>query len=144
MEPKGSLHHSQVPATCPYPEPVRSSQYPHTSYFLKIHLNIILPSTPGSPRWSLSLRFPYQNPIYASSLPHICFIPRPSHSSWFYYPNNNGWAVQIILLLIMMQFPAFPVTSSLLDPNILLSTLFSNTLSLHELEHKQWNLLVTI
>ena len=29
MEPEGSLPHSQVPATCPYPEPVRSSPYPH-------------------------------------------------------------------------------------------------------------------
>jgi hypothetical protein len=29
MEPEGSLPQSQVPATCPYPEPVRSSQYPH-------------------------------------------------------------------------------------------------------------------
>jgi hypothetical protein len=29
MEPEGSLPHSQVPATCPYPEPARSSPYPH-------------------------------------------------------------------------------------------------------------------
>ena len=28
MEPEGSLPHSQVPATCPYPEPARSSLYP--------------------------------------------------------------------------------------------------------------------
>ena len=28
-----------------------------------------------------------------------------------------------------MQFPPFPVTSSLLGPNILLNTIFSNTLS---------------
>jgi len=29
MEPEGSLPHSQVPATCPYPESTRSSPYPH-------------------------------------------------------------------------------------------------------------------
>jgi hypothetical protein len=29
MEPEGSLPQSQVPANCPYPEPARSSPYPH-------------------------------------------------------------------------------------------------------------------
>jgi len=29
MEPEGSLPHSQVPATCPYPEATPSSPYPH-------------------------------------------------------------------------------------------------------------------
>ena len=47
METEGSLPHSHVTATCPYPEPTRSSQVP-TSHFLKIHLNIILPSCPPS------------------------------------------------------------------------------------------------
>jgi hypothetical protein len=27
MEPEGSLPHSQEPATCPYPEPYKSSLY---------------------------------------------------------------------------------------------------------------------
>jgi hypothetical protein len=32
MEPKGSLPHSQVPATCLYPEPAQSSPYPHIPF----------------------------------------------------------------------------------------------------------------
>jgi len=38
MEPEGSLPHSQVPATCPYPGPAQSSEYP-TSHFPQIHLD---------------------------------------------------------------------------------------------------------
>jgi hypothetical protein len=29
MEPEGSLPHSQLPTTCPYPEPAQSSPCPH-------------------------------------------------------------------------------------------------------------------
>ena len=74
MEPEGSLPHSQVPATCPSPEPARSSPY-STSHFLKIHINIILPSTPGSPQWSLFLRFPHQYPVHLlQQLKHDDFL----------------------------------------------------------------------
>jgi len=78
---------------CPPPVPITSQLDPvhiPTSYFLKIHLNIIIPSMPGCPKWSLSLRFPHQNPLYASPLTHTRYMPRPSHSSRFYHPNNNG------------------------------------------------------
>ena len=68
MEAEGSLPHSQVLATCPYSEPDQSSPT-STSHFLKIHLNIILPSMPESSKWSLSLKFPHLNPVYASPLP---------------------------------------------------------------------------
>ena len=40
-----------------------------TSHLLEIHPNIIHPSTPGSPQWSPSLRFPHQDPIHPPS-PH--------------------------------------------------------------------------
>ena len=43
MEPEGSLTHSQVSATCPYPEPARSSPYPHI-LILSFHLHLGLPS----------------------------------------------------------------------------------------------------
>ena len=76
---------------CPPPVPMLKQLNPvhtPTSPFLKIHLNIIPPSTPGSPHWSLSLRFPHQNPVYTSPLPHTCYMPRPSHSSRLYHPNS--------------------------------------------------------
>ena len=52
MEPEVSSVYSLVPATGPYPEPDRSSPVPPTPHFMKLYLNIILPSTPVSPMWS--------------------------------------------------------------------------------------------
>ena len=49
-------------------------------YFLKIHLNIILPPRPGSSQWSLSLRFPHPNSIYTAPFPPTSHIPGPSPS----------------------------------------------------------------
>ena len=62
------------------------------SYFLKIYLNITSPSTSGSTKWSLSLRF---------SLPHTC----SPHASRFDHPNNIWWGVRIIKLLIAYFSP---------------------------------------
>jgi hypothetical protein len=85
------------------PNPVQTP----TSHFLKIHANIMLPSTPGSPQRSLSLRFPLPKPYTRLSLPHPRYMPRLSHSYRFYHPHNIGWGIQIMKLLIMDFSPLY-------------------------------------
>ena len=128
MEPEDSLPHFQVPTACSYSKPDRASPCP-TPHVLKIHLNIILPFTPGSSKWSLSFRFPHENPVYTSPLPRTHYRPRQSHSSRLDHPNNIGWWVHIVKPLNVL-FYSLPVTPSLLGPNILLNTLL---LLLHEI-----------
>ena len=123
MEPESSLPQSQVPATCPYPEPARSSPYTHISHILIIHLNIIFPFRSGSPKWSFSFRFPQQNHVYTSTIPYTCNMPRSYHSVWCDHAKGS-------LRSSLCSFLHSPVTSSFLDSNILLSTLFSNNFSL--------------
>ena len=61
-----------------------------TSNLLEIHPDIIHPSTPKSPQWSPSLRFPQQDSIHPPLLAHTRHMPSPSHSSRFYHPHNIG------------------------------------------------------
>ena len=61
-----------VPILC-QPNPVHTP----TSHLLEIHPNIIHPSTPRSPQWSLSLRFPHQDPIRPHLLTHTRHMPSP-------------------------------------------------------------------
>ena len=78
----------------PPPVPILSQINPvhaSPSHFLKIHFNIILPSTLGSSKWSPSLGSPTK--ILYAPLPHNSHMPRPSHSSWFGHLNNLWWGV---------------------------------------------------
>jgi hypothetical protein len=67
---------------CPPPVPIMSQLDPihtPTSHILKILLNITLLSTSDSPKCSLTLWFPHQNPVYDSPLPHARYMFRPSN-----------------------------------------------------------------
>ena len=99
-----------------------------TSHFLEILPNIIHQSTLRSPQWSLSLRFPQEDPIHPPHGPKRATCP--AHLS----------LLDLITRTILgEEYKSFssslckllhsPVTSSLLGPNILLNTMFSNTLS---------------
>ena len=99
-----------------------------TSQLLGIHPNIIHPSTLRSPQWSPSLRFPHQEPIHPLSSPIRATCP--AHLILLDFITRT---------ILREEYKSFssslcnllhsPVTSSLLGPNILLNTMFSNTLS---------------
>ena len=98
------------------------------SNLLEIHPNIIHPTTPRSPQWSLSLQFPHQDPICPPLLPHTRHMPCPSHSSRFITRKILGEEYRSLSSSLCSLLHS-PVTSSLLGPNILLNTMFSNTFS---------------
>ena len=90
----------------PPPVPILSQLDPvHTPHPISWRCMLILSShlCLGLPSGFLPLRFPHQNPVNTSPLPHMRYIPQPSHSSRFYLPNNIGWGVQIIKLLIKLS-----------------------------------------
>ena len=110
--------------TCPYPEPARSSPYPHiplpedTSKYSRIDAWV-----------SQVVSFPQV------STPNVCIhlsspirATRPSHLILLDFINRKILVQECrSLSSSLCTFLHSPVTSSLLDPNILLSTLFSNT-----------------
>ena len=111
-------------ATCTYPEPDESNPRPPTL----IDFNIILPFTYRSRNWSLFFGFPHKHYVF-SLVSHTCHMTHPSHSSLFDHPNCILCGVQMMKLLTV-RAPQVPLTSTLLGPDIFLSTLFSSALCL--------------
>ena len=129
MEPDGSLPHSQVPATCPYPISQLDPVHNTTSHFLKIRLNIILPSTPVSQAVSFPQVSPPKPCIRLSSPPIRTICPYHLILLDFITRTILGEEYRS-LSSSLCNFPYSLFSSSFLGPNILLSTLFSNTLTL--------------
>ena len=128
MEPQSSLPHSQFLPPLPILSQLDPVHTP-TSHFLKIHLNIIPASSPGSPKWSVPPVFPHQNPVYISlsSIRATCsahlilldFITRAIMGEEYRSLSSS-----------LCSFLYSLVTSSILGPNIPLNTPHSNSLSL--------------
>jgi len=126
MENEGSLPYSQVPASCPYPEPDHSSPcHP--------------PSTPPRPtswrsilKLSSHLRQGLPSDLFPSGFLCIRFSPtRAAHSAHLilldFITRTTLGEEYSSLSSSLCSFLHYTITSSLLVPNILLSTLFTNT-----------------
>ena len=113
----GTRNHKRPPpvSILGQPSPVHIS----TSHLLEIHPNIIHPSTPRSPQWSPSLRFPHQDPIRPLSSPILATCPAHLILLDFITRTILGEELKSFSSSLY-NLLNFPVTSSLLGPYILL------------------------
>ena len=83
------VHNSSPPVAIPSQiNSVNATQFYcfRSILILSSHLRLSL-------KWSLSLRFPHQNPVYTCPLPHTCHMP---HLSPFFNRYNNWRRVHIV------------------------------------------------
>ena len=74
----------------PNPVHIPTSHSCRSVLILSTHLRL------GLPNWTLSLRFPHQDPIHPPVLTRTRHMPSPSQSSQFYHPHNIGWGGKMI------------------------------------------------
>ena len=71
----------QEPITCTLSGSKSIHSTPCQKIFKKSILMLSSHLRLGFSKWSLSLRFPYQNLVYIFPVPHTCHMPHSSHSS---------------------------------------------------------------
>jgi len=94
-------------------------------------LKILIPMSPHlniSSKWSLSIRFSHQNPLYTSPLLHKCYMPRRCIILDLITRMISGEDYRSSSVSPCSLFHS-SVTSPLLGPNILFSTVLSTTFS---------------
>jgi hypothetical protein len=112
-----------IPQARPIQTALPQTTYPVSILILSTHFVLVL--LVGS----FPMAFLTTTYIRSSFSPNSCYIPRPSHRPWLYYSNYTWRRVQITKLLVC-SFLHPPVILFFFCPNILFSTLFSNTLNL--------------
>jgi hypothetical protein len=103
----------------------------HTAVYTKVcpthHFNIILSPVPRSPNLSHPFTISDYSFVYISNPSHVCYMPRQSRLYFnilVYFVKNTNYDAHKYAVLSRY---------SLLGPNILLSTLFSNTLNIQNI-----------
>ena len=125
MVPEGSLPHSQVSATCPYPKPARYilPNSWRSIVILSSHLRLRLTSSLFPSGFPTKILYAFLlSPMRATCCAHLIlhFIARTILGEQYRFFSSE-----------LYSFLHSPVASSLLGTNILLSNLFSDNLSVH-------------
>ena len=95
------------------------------SWSLNFILIYFLPSTPCSSKPSPFVRFPHQNPVRIFQVPTTCHMPSPPQLvTIMSFGMEYKSCISFLCSFLQSSF-----TSSLLAPDILLSTIFSHNLS---------------
>ena len=118
MKPECSSPCSHQHTTCLYPDSAHSSSH-NPRFFFQLNLNTILPSTPRSSKWCLSLKSSPPKPCVYFSLPPYVPNTKPLRSHLLGHPNNILIGIRTTMLLFV-NFSPFCCFVPLLKPKCII------------------------